>query len=144
MKSAALALSGAMLLGPLLLGNATRASAAEKPPLKQLWTIKNAPDLEYLKAAAFSPDGKLLATAGTFNRDAAGVHGVQFWDADSGQQIRSVDRLVLPPNLLAFSPCGTKIVAGQKSLDNGIVTVIDVPSGKILWQTSDKADSEED
>jgi WD40 repeat protein/DNA-binding SARP family transcriptional activator len=74
-------------------------------------------------AAAFSPDGSLLATAGSASWHPANSRGVVYlWDAASGDL---VDRLPEPAqwvNLVSFTPDGTRLLAATGI--NGVGNVI--------------------
>ena len=60
---------------------------------------------------AFSPDGKMLATAGA---------DVKLWDSQTGKTLRSFDSQVIE---VAFSPDGKRLVASRR----GTLRVWDVP-----------------
>jgi RNA polymerase sigma factor (sigma-70 family) len=71
-------------------------------------------------AAAFSPDGRLVATA-------AGGAAVSVWEADSGKLVRQLRGEGTYLDALAFSPDGTALVT---AVENGPLTVWDRATGK--------------
>src|SRR5262249_9134977 len=76
-----------------------------------------------VRAAAFSPDGKIVATASETNNDPT----VRLWDAETGQEravLQGATGLVF---CLRFSPDGKTLYA---SGDNAAVHVWDVPQPK--------------
>jgi WD40 repeat protein/tRNA A-37 threonylcarbamoyl transferase component Bud32 len=81
-----------------------------------------------VSAVAFSPDGKLLASASHDNT-------VILWDVETGKQRRVLNELRFPVACVAFSPDGTTLAAaaspltGGKPADNQIM-IWDAATGK--------------
>ncbi|KAF0244918.1 MAG: WD40 repeat-containing [Planctomycetota bacterium] len=73
-----------------------------------------------VRAAAFSPDGKVLATAGE-----RGV--VRLWDGESGEGLRSLKGLPDPVSAVSFSRTGKFVVASD---DTGAIRRWEAGSGK--------------
>jgi RNA polymerase sigma factor (sigma-70 family) len=71
--------------------------------------------------AAFSPDGKTLATSGP-------ARTVRFWDVATGKERRRLD---LSVSVIAFSPDGKTLAVAEGSQGRA-VRLIDVTSGKSL------------
>lgn len=71
-------------------------------------------------ALAVSPDGSLLATAGSDGR-------VLLWDAQSGRFVRSLRSAASGTGALAFAPDGESLAAGSA---DGVVRIWDVGSGE--------------
>jgi WD40 repeat protein len=83
-----------------------------------LWDFENGKLLRNIKASewnvttvAFTPNGKLLATAGLKVGDK--VEGeVKLWDVGTGKMKHTVDNLIMPVSALAFSPDGKVLAIG--------------------------------
>jgi len=81
-------------------------------------------------AAAFSPDGRLLATAGGFPNGEARV-----WEAATGQPVTPLLQLAHRVVRVAFSPDGKQLLtAGEGGTGVG-VSLHDVATGRALWPT---------
>jgi WD40 repeat protein len=80
-----------------------------------------------LPVLAFSPDGRLLATAASedVHGDIGDVHKIRLWDTATGKQVRQYDGHRANVASLAFSPDGTRLVSG---LSNTTILVWDVPA----------------
>jgi WD40 repeat protein len=78
----------------------------------------------YVEALAFTPDGKVLASATRANDQP-----VFLWDVASGKEIRQLPGLANGTSGLAFSPDGKQVVtAGGR-----IIRVRELSMGKVLW-----------
>ncbi|MCU0535415.1 MAG: hypothetical protein MUD14_16120 [Hydrococcus sp. Prado102] len=64
------------------------------------------PDTSCIRAIAFSPDGKILAS-GTVNKK------VQLWDVVTGNLLRTLEGHGDKVRTLAFSPDGKTLVSGS-------------------------------
>src|SRR5438105_1504200 len=78
----------------------------------------------HVSSLAYSPDGKVLASAGYDNM-------VRFWDPATGKELRKLGGSYNPLSSVSFSPDGKTIVAG--SYDN-ILRFWDVKSGNLVRQ----------
>jgi WD40 repeat protein len=78
---------------------------------------------DWVQAAVFSPDGKVLATAG---RD----RQIMLWRVSTGQPLRSFSPSVHGISQLAFSPDGSMLAAA--GFENR-VWVYDATNGRSLW-----------
>jgi WD40 repeat protein len=99
------------------------------PGMVQLWKVSTGKRLlsfrvarGSLRALAFSPDGKTLATGGD-----DGI--VRLWDAGTGKQRTALREVGTPVFCVAFSPDGKLIAAG--GLDNA-VTLWDVATAQSI------------
>ncbi len=97
---------------------------------------------EAVHAVAFSPNSKLLAIgAGDMQGFATetsalpGAGAICIWDIDQEQIVRTIRvEDMSPAELLAFSPDGTKLVAGMGDF-MGTVMLFHVQTGKQLWSS---------
>src|SRR5579883_2136109 len=78
-----------------------------------------------VESVAFSPDGKLIASAGPLS--------LYIWDAATGRKQRQWQDHG-SSKAITFSPDGYTLIA---ALENGVVHHWDVASGKLLGQTQD-------
>src|SRR5438552_1386387 len=78
----------------------------------------------HVSSLAYSPDGKVLASAGYDN-------AVRIWDPATGKELRKLGGSYNPLSSVSFSPDGKTIVAG--SYDN-VIRFWDAASGNLVRQ----------
>ena len=110
----------------------------------RLWNVRNGQLMQRLpknsqekiygpQTIAFAPDGKTLAVGGgrtVFSDlpDKTEYGSVSFWNAQSGQKLRSFSRHHFAVKALAFAPDGKWLLSGG---DEGTVRLQDVRSGEV-------------
>jgi WD40 repeat protein len=75
-----------------------------------------------LRAVAFSPNGRTLATTCQYDK-------LLLWDTTSGQELLRRTRLHYPTSALSFSPDGAALAVG---MTQGVVRIWEMPGGKEL------------
>jgi WD40 repeat protein len=95
-------------------------------------------------AAAFSPDGKLLASAGSWLSDAETGTGVVIWNADAGTRLRTLSvEANGGTHSVAFSPEGKLVALSSAQFDKDqaddagtrtIISLAHVATGVVDWQ----------
>jgi WD40 repeat protein len=118
------------------------------PGRLKIWEVKTGTlkhDLvghSHANAVSFSPDGSLLASAGSWLDDSKSGTGVVIWDAQTGEQIRSFRTTANGgTHAIAFSPDGKLLAIGTQRFDDsrpenpstGGVSLVRVSSGIEHW-----------
>lgn len=91
------------------------------------------PSLRYVDTLAFSPDGKMLASA---SANGAGTN-IEFWDPQSGAALNRIDGHGGPVTYLAFSSDGKRLAT--YSQEDPTFLFWELPSGKKIGQINDAA-----
>lgn len=83
----------------------------------------------WVKAVAFSPDSKLLASGGGFIGSSADT-SIRLWDVKSGKLYKTFDGHTEIVNSICFSPDGNLLASA--SFDN-TVRIVNIANSQILW-----------
>jgi RNA polymerase sigma factor (sigma-70 family) len=129
----------------------TLVSGSQDKTLK-LWDVETGKLLRNLEgnkarvsALAFSPDGKLFATAGS-TADSRGPFEVLLWDMNTGQPKETFPEQTVPVNSLAFSPDGSTLAigggAGFNSKVNAETGRAKTPGEFKLWKLKQEKEKE--
>ena len=78
-----------------------------------------------IRAAVFSPDGKIIASAGLDEADDA--ERVKFWDVESGKELAHTPKWRMGSKPLAFSPTGDILAV---TMEDGSVRLLDGKKGE--------------
>jgi len=115
-------------------GQRIAIASVDPPSSTELWDISSRGRLFNLpgqiNAVAFSPDGKLLATAG---RDKT----AKIWDATTGQNLRTLAGHIDQVRDIAFSPDGTRLVTASA---DRTARVWDAATGQLLFTLAGHTD----
>ncbi len=121
------------------------------PGRLKIWDVKTGTlkhDLvghSHASAVSFSPDGRLLASAGSWLDDRQSGTGVVIWSAQTGDRIRSFESTANGgTHAIAFSPDSTLLAIGTQRFDDGgpenpstgDVSLVRVSSGIERWQVN--------
>ncbi len=90
-------------------------------------------------SSAFSPDARLLLTAGTDPRAAGRTSMVRVYDVETGQEVRALPGPPAQSVNVAFAPDGKTFAAASNTFQGSVAAetrVWDAATGKELWQGS--------
>ena len=88
-------------------------------------------DPHIFPSVAFSPDGKVLATASRSDNH----HAFHFWDVKTGKRTRTFTGHTDRVYSVAFSPDGKVLATGS---EDGTVLLWDVPRTRVIYEHADK------
>lgn len=94
---------------------------------KLVLTIQLQPYINFISAAAFSPDGNFIVTVGGQHERPGEVN---FWDASSGKKLWTVKDPRGHISCVAFGPDGSWLVMGNQ---NGTASIRDAKTGQELF-----------
>jgi WD40 repeat protein len=100
-----------------------------------VYSVAYSPDGKRLVSAARKPDGKPLAGAGQESGPPAMVGEVKVWDAETGQEVFTVEAPAYYLWTVAYSPDGKRLIHVSVSDKNGLsstMTVRDAQTGREL------------
>jgi len=97
---------------------------------RQIRTIKAHSDQEWVKALAYSPDGRFLLSGGS--RETDKQSNLRLWDVASGSEVGRFRGLPKRINEVSFSRDGTRVLVASEAVDKGSLTLWDFSSGRQL------------
>jgi len=123
-----------------------QATTVAPPAGRQIRTLDPAHDGP-LAAIAYSPDGRLLATAAMHERGGHAPNLVKLRNPATGELQGALNTAVGDPPIdcviskVAFSPDGGKLAVSGGVLYHGQIVLLDLKSGKVVWSHQDVADT---
>ncbi len=100
-----------------------------------------------ITSVAFTPDGRLLATAAMHERGGHAPNLVKLFNPETGELLRTLNSALNEHSsddvvsAMVFSPDGGKLAVSGGILYHGNVVLFDVKTGKVLWSHQDIADT---
>ncbi len=145
----------------------TKLATGSKNGIVRIWNVDTGKELRKLKgylrvirSVAFSPDGTKLVTGSMYpiskqkalvtesgdripiaqSRVTEYEDGiVRIWNVDTGKELRKLKGSTKDVSSVAFSPDGTKVIAG---FYNGNIRIWDVDRGKVIYRIKGKGNTD--